>query len=426
MRLCGRRYDTGEGVCLHIRGGKILQATPRTIGADDRENWPWIAPGFVDLQINGYGGQEFSSADLTAEKVVEIVRAFDAFGVVRCLPTLTTESLDVLEHALRSITAACDSDPEVARRVAGVHVEGPFITPVDGPRGAHPLAHCRRPNWDDFQRLAEAASGRIRILTLSPEFDESPEFIRRVAETGVVVAIGHTAAGPSQIRRAVEAGARLSTHLGNGSHPKLHRLRNYIWAQLAEDRLVASLVVDGHHLPAEVVKAFVRTKTPQRCILVSDISGQAGQPPGRYQSDFCDVELLADGRLVVAGQRELLAGAALPIGPGIPNVMHFAGVGLADAVRMAVHNPAELLGVIPGGLDPGDAADLVQFRLARSPEEDAPARFDLLATVIDGSAVWGTPWRPNPWPPAEGNHERHAGDAALPQEHSPSHAAGTG
>jgi len=400
MELCGRRFDTGEPVGLDIVNGRISQVTPCTIDAQQAQEWPWIAPGFLDIQVNGYGGQEFSSPELTPEKVLETVRSFDAFGVVRCCPTVTTESLDVLEHALRTIVAACESSPEVARRVVGVHLEGPFITREDGPRGAHPLQHCREPDWDAFQRLQEAAQGRIRIHTMSPEFDGSSAFVRQVAESGVVVAIGHTAAQPSQIRRAVDAGARLSTHLGNGSHAQVHRHRNYIWAQLAEDRLTASMIVDGHHLPPDVVKTFVRTKTAERCILVSDISGQAGQPPGRYRSDFCDVEILPEGRLVVAGQRELLAGAALPIGPAIPNVMHFAGIGLTDAVRMAVHNPAELLGIDPGGLEPGSRADLVQFRLAEPPNGDAPARFELGATVIHGEVVWGALWQPHPRQPS--------------------------
>jgi len=143
------------------------------------------------------------------------------------------------------------------------------------------------------------------------------------------------------------------------------------------------------------VKTFVRAKTPERCILTSDISGQAGQPPGFYKSEFCDVELLPDGPLVVAGQRELLAGAALPIGPGIANVMHFAGVGLADAVRMAVDNPARLMGVDPGGFEVGDPGDLVQFRLIESADDDVAAKFEPVATVIDGEVVWGTEWRPD-------------------------------
>jgi N-acetylglucosamine-6-phosphate deacetylase len=209
----------------------------------------------------------------------------------------------------------------------------------------------------------------------------------------VVVAIGHTAASYDQIDTAVAAGARLSTHLGNGSHTRLHRLRNYIWKQLADDRLWASLIADGHHLPAEALRVFVRAKSPSRCLLVSDLSGQAGQPPGRYASEFCDVEVLDDGGLVVAGQRELLAGAAAPLGHGIVQVMHDAGLDLATAVDMASAQPARLLRQPVGLLDPGAPANLVQFRLGTT--EDRPmAEFVVVATLVDGRPVYGTPWPP--------------------------------
>ncbi|MFH1921510.1 MAG: N-acetylglucosamine-6-phosphate deacetylase, partial [Planctomycetota bacterium] len=261
MRLFARRYDTAEPVCLEIARGKIARVARSPIGEDGPDQGPWIAPGLWDLQVNGYGGQEFSSADLTPEKVAAVVEAYDAFGVTRCCPTLFTQSFEVMHHALQTIASACDSSPQVARRIAGLHVEGPYLSPEDGPRGAHPLVHCRPPDWDEFQRFQEAARGRIRILTMAVEFDGAPAFIERVVQSGVIVAIGHTAADSDQIRAAVDAGARLSTHLGNGAHPMIPRHPNYIWDQLAEDRLTASLIVDGHHLPPAVVKTFVRAKT---------------------------------------------------------------------------------------------------------------------------------------------------------------------
>jgi len=269
----------------------------------------------------------------------------------------------------------------VARRVAGIHLEGPYISPQDGVRGVHPREYCRRPDWDEFRRLQEAAGGRIRILTMAVEFHQAPGFIEQVAASGVVVAIGHTAADSAQIHAAVDAGARMSTHLGNGSHPMIRRHSNYIWDQLAEDRLTAGLIVDGHHLPPEVVKTFVRAKTPGRCILVSDLVGLAGSPPGRYASSLCDVEVLPSGKLVIAGQAELLAGASEPIGTGVANVIRFAGASLTEAVRMAVDHPARLLGIHPGGLQPGDPADLVLF--------DLDAQFKVRATLIGGQVVFG-------------------------------------
>jgi N-acetylglucosamine-6-phosphate deacetylase len=381
MQLLGRRYDTGEPVRLEITQDKLTAVTPCGPQSQQVEHWPWIAPGLIDIQVNGYGGPEFSSADLTPEKVLQVIRAMDGFGVTRFCPTLTTERFEVLSHGLRTIAAICQSSAQAARRIAAVHLEGPYISTDDGARGVHPREYCRPPDWDEFQRLQEVAGGRIGILTMAVEFDGAPAFIERVARSGVVVAIGHTAADSVQIRAAVDAGARLSTHLGNGSHPVLRRHSNYIWDQLAEDRLMASLICDGQHLPPEVVRTFVRAKTPERCVLVSDLVGLAGSPPGQYRGNQCDVEVLPSGRLVIAGQKELMAGASLPIGAGVANVIRFAGVSLAQALRMAVDHPARLLGIEPGGLDAGDPADLVLFELSE--------RFEVRATLVGGELVFG-------------------------------------
>lgn len=394
MQLFGRRYDTRELVRVELDQERIRHVE-RLAAADGGDPAaPSIGPGFIDAQVNGYGGQEFSSADLTAEKVAAIVEAHYPFGVTALCPTLTTNSFATLAHGMRQIARAADSSPAMARRIAGIHLEGPYFSPEDGPRGAHPKEHCRRPDWDEFQRLQEAAGGRIRILTMSVEFDESPPFIAHVVAGGTRVAIGHTAATGEQIRAAVDAGATLSTHLGNGAHRMLRRHPNYLWDQLAEDRLLASLIVDGHHLPPEVVKTMVRAKGPERIVLVSDESGLAGLPPGRYASSGGDLEILADGRLVIAGQDQLLAGASRPIGDGVANVMRFAGVGLCAAVEMATIHPARWLDCPCGGLRPGDRADLALFDLA-GPAQGPPTGLSLRATVADGKLLWGALWQPN-------------------------------
>ncbi|MBI1900509.1 MAG: amidohydrolase family protein [Planctomycetia bacterium] len=380
MQLVARRFDTRQCVELSVEEGRIRRLAPH--GPADGTSAPFVAPGFCDIQVNGYGGQEFSSPELSADRVAEIVRLHARFGVTSLCPTLTTAAADVMEHGVRAIGAACDRWPDVARRVAGIHLEGPFISREDGPRGAHPAEHCRRPEMALFQRLQEASGGRVRLVTLSVEFDEAPPFISQVASTGVVVAIGHTGADSRQIRAAVDAGARLSTHLGNGAHGTLRRHPNYLWDQMAEDRLWASLIVDGQHLPPEVVKTMVRAKTPARCVLVSDVSGLAGLPPGRYQSSGCELEILVDGRLVIAGQDQLLAGASRPIGVGVANVMRFAGVDLATAVAMATTQPRKLLGLDAPQLKPGERADLVLFDLA-----DGELR--VRSTIVDGRVEYG-------------------------------------
>src|SRR5262249_8138444 len=159
---------------------------------------------------------------------------------------------------------ALDSDADLAAAVPGLHVEGPYLSPEDGPRGAHPLEHIRPPDWDEFQRFLEAAGGRIRLLTLAPEAEAALPFIERLPAAGIVVAIGHTGADPETIHAAVRAGARLSTHLGNGAHSMIRRHPNYIWEQLACDDLTASVIADGHHLPASVLKCFARVKGAER------------------------------------------------------------------------------------------------------------------------------------------------------------------
>ncbi len=393
MHYFGRRFDTGLPVCVEIEGGRVVRVMPVPAGMASLGTWPWIGPGFLVIQVNGVGGCEFSSAILTVEKVAEIGASLMAFGVTRYCPTVTTQHFDVLAHAMRTIAAACTQSSSVAYQVAGIHLEGPYLSTEDGPRGAHPREHCRRPDWDEFQRLQEAAAGRIRILTMSVEFEESLHFIEQVVASGVVVSIGHTSANSEQIRRAVDAGARLSTHLGNGAHAMIRRHPNYIWDQLAEDRLIASIIVDGHHLPAEVVKTFVRAKSPERCILVSDMSGFAGLSPGRYQTNLCELELLPSGRLVIAGQDQMLAGASLPLSVCVANVMQFAGVSLTKAVEMASSHPAALLGLEPDRLTPGLAANLFQF-FVREASGETPARLDVLSTVAGGELTFGKPWCP--------------------------------
>ena len=388
MQILARRFDTSETVRLELDGPRIARVTPVPSGADSAA-LPWVAPGFVDIQVNGYDGQEFSSLELTAEKVAAIIRRHYAFGVTAICPTLTTQSDAVFLHGVRAIAEACESSPAIESSMAGIHLEGPYMSTEDGPRGAHPREHCRRPNWDEFCRWQEASGGRVKILTMSVEFDEAPAFIAKAAASGVVVSIGHTAATSGQIRAAVDSGARLSTHLGNGAHRTLRRHPNYLWDQMAEDRLSASIIADGHHLPPEVVQTIVRAKTPAKTILVSDESGLAGLPVGRYQSSGCELEILSDGRLVIAGQDQLLAGASQPLGDGVANVMRFAGVDLKTAVNMATANPAALVGLVPNRLCPGDWADLVLFDLTTEAPGGPVSGLSVRGTIVAGKRVHG-------------------------------------
>jgi N-acetylglucosamine-6-phosphate deacetylase len=217
--------------------GLIEAVTPPSSAPADLEAG-WVAPALFDLQVNGCGGDNFSSERLTAEAVRRVVDVCRRHGVAGLCPTLITSAQAALLHGFATLDRACRSDPEVARSVPAFHLEGPYISPEDGPRGAHPREHVRPPDWDEFRRLQEAAGGRIRLVTLAPEVEGALPFIEKVAGSGVVVALGHTAASGAHIRAAVRAGARLSTHLGNGCHALMHRHDNPLWGAAGGRRTV--------------------------------------------------------------------------------------------------------------------------------------------------------------------------------------------
>ena len=338
-RLCDVRQENGGIVVLPGEPGP--EPTAREAG--------WIAPALFDLQINGCLGIGFNSPTLTVGQVRTVVEECRRHGIAGFLPTVITGTFEAIAHGLRTVVRAIESDPAVAPAIPGFHLEGPYISPDDGPRGAHPKEHVRDPDPDEFRRWQDAAGGRIRLVTLAPERPGAMRFIEEVSKAGVVVAIGHTAASPALIRDAIAAGARLSTHLGNGSHAVLPRHDNYVWEQLAADELWASVIPDGHHLPASVVKSIVRVKTPARTVITCDASSLAGLPPGRYREWGMDLEVEPGGKVVVPGT-PFLAGSGVFTDACVAGVIRMAGVSLADAINMASTRPRELLGLRPAGL----------------------------------------------------------------------------
>ncbi len=321
-----------------------------------------LAPGWIDVQVNGYGGVDYNHPGTAHEDIARSIRMLFAAGVTRFFPTVITGPPDDMAGALRNLAEACERLEE-GPAMEAFHVEGPHISQEDGPRGAHPRRWVRRPDAHEFHRMQEAARGRIRLVTLSPEWPEAPRYIETIVAEGVVASIGHTNATPQQIADAVSAGATMSTHLGNGAHPVLARHPNYIWEQLADDRLAASFIADGVHLGAAFLKAALRAKGEDRRVLVTDAAMPAGCAPGRYKIGEVEVELLPEGRIVVAGQNRLAA-SALRIDRAISNVVRLAGLSLGEAVRMATVTPARVTRVAgrERGLVAGDRADIVEFR----------------------------------------------------------------
>jgi len=301
-----------------------------------------MSPGFLDLQINGFAGVDFNDPETTVEDLHRAVTVLRTHGVTRSLPTLITSSAErFAQCARRLLQARTDA-------FAGIHMEGPYISPEDGPRGAHPREFTTAASIDDFKRRQEAAQGQITLVTLAPEVPGSLPLVEYLRANGVRVAIGHTAAPAEVIRDAVKAGATLSTHLGNGCANMIPRHPNFIWEQLAADEMMASLIVDGHHLPPATVKTMIRAKSVRRTILVTDAIAAAGQPPGEYQLGSLKVRLDETGRVAVPGAPNL-AGSALAMDRAVGNTVRFAGVSLEDALAMASTNPAGYLGVKPAG-----------------------------------------------------------------------------
>jgi N-acetylglucosamine-6-phosphate deacetylase len=342
----------------------------------------WLAPGFIDLQVNGFAGVDYNHRETSHEEIARSLRVQFATGVTRLCPTVITGPPDAMAACLANLAAAREAIPG-GEAIEGFHVEGPHISPEHGPRGAHPLEWVRPPDIEEYRRWQDAARGRIRLITLSPEWPEAPRYIERITADGVVASIGHTKATSQQIADAVDAGATLSTHLGNGAHQTLSRHPNYLWDQLAEDRLMADFIVDGIHLGAAFLKASIRAKGIERSVLVTDASTPAGATPGRYYLGEQPVDLTTDGRVVLAGT-DRLAGSALDMATGVANLMRIAGLSLGDAMRMASINPA-IAGRIEGrtrGIAPGERADFVQFRMRQ------PDTVQVAATWISGSTRW--------------------------------------
>jgi N-acetylglucosamine-6-phosphate deacetylase len=300
------------------------------------------APGLFDLQLNGYAGVDFNDPAVTSEAVSRALDTLQATGVTRCLPTIITSSLEDFAACARAVVG--HHHPANA----GIHMEGPYISPEDGPRGAHPRACTREASVDDFERRQEAADGRIRLVTLAPEVPGTPPLIEHLVDAGIRVAIGHSGADETTITDAVSAGATMSTHLGNGCSDILPRHPNVIWTQLAEDRLVAGLIVDGIHLPPEMVKSMVRAKTLERTILVTDAVTCAGCPPGRYRLGPLEVELSPEGR-VWSPTSGTLAGSALLLPDAVANLCRFTGTSIEEALPLASTRPAAYLEETPRG-----------------------------------------------------------------------------
>jgi N-acetylglucosamine-6-phosphate deacetylase len=353
----GLHYETEKPVRLDIEDGvirKISETHPQDAGD---ENFT-IAPGLIDNQVNGYQGVDFSGEGLSLDGIMKAAEALWKDGVTTFLPTLVTGSHNDLIRNFK-VLAQASEHPFFNGSIPGFHLEGPYLSPEPGYYGCHPVQHLRRPSWQEFMEYQEAAGGKIIQVTVAPEVDGVIEFIRSCRVKGIVTAIGHTNATADEIEIAVENGARLSTHLGNGCANLIDRRQNPLWPQLANDRLTPSIIADGHHLTPEELRVFYKAKGPENLILTSDVTYLRGLPPGEYTYLGSKVMKTAEG-LIMNPERDCLAGASLPLLKGVENMMRYAGCELGEAVNLATRNAARVLTLDDRGrLSEGQRADLV-------------------------------------------------------------------
>ena len=324
---------------VEVSGGRAARLVCLDPGERGTEG-AWLTPGLFDLQINGMARANYSDPAVTVESLADADRVIRAGGTAWYFPTIITRDQPMLLRICRVFREAWERGE--LKGAVGLHVEGPFISSVDGYRGAHRREYTRDPDTAELDAWVDASGGRVRIVTLAPERPGAVAFIEKATKGGVLCALGHTAADEAQIRAAVQAGARLSTHLFNGCAPAVDRHRNPILAQLAEDGLCASFIADGHHVPLPVLRIALRAKGIARSLLVSDITHLAGLPDGEHLFEGAAV-IKRDGGLF-RKDAPILAGAARTLAEDVEVLARQSEPGLEAAFLMATDQPARLVG----------------------------------------------------------------------------------
>ena len=362
--ITGILYSDNKPVSITIKDG-IITGIKRIKKLPAGNEGLIIAPGLIDNQVNGFAGISFTfgGGTLSGDDVKKATEELWKAGVTTYLPTLTTNSHELLLKNF-SVLGKLKDDPALLGSIPGFHLEGPYISPVDGYRGAHPLMHVRKPDWKEFLTLNKAAGNGIIHVTIAPEVEGAMDFIDKCKAAGIVVALGHHNGNAQQVTEAIDRGARIATHLGNGCANMINRHINPLWPQLSDDRLMISIIGDGFHLNPEEIRVFYKVKGPEKTIITSDVTSFASLNPGKYITEEGEtIELTPEGMLRYPAQN-VLYGSASPVKKGVVNVMKVTGCSLAEAIRMTSFNPAKLYGLDDRGeIAKGKRADIILFKL---------------------------------------------------------------
>ncbi|GAB2992718.1 hypothetical protein GCM10027284_07110 [Cyclobacterium sediminis] len=327
--LIGMDVISNRPVLVHSKENTLVQLP------NDFEVDQYVGEGLVDIQINGIKGVDFNTTVTKPEAILEATKYLLSKGVTTFYPTIVTNSFEAILELVGTINKACDKYPIVKACVAGIHLEGPFISCKPGAKGAHPEAFTRKPSVAFLDQVQEISVKPIALITLAPELEGSEDFIRTCKERGIKVSIGHSLATGEQIQMAKEAGVSLATHLGNGVPLNLQRHPNIIWELMSQEGVNASLIADGFHLPPSFLKVAFRAKGDE-CLLVSDATCFAGMEPGEYESPIGGKVVLEEsGRLSMKGANGLLAGAGKDLLENINYLLESKLLPLSEAWRKA-------------------------------------------------------------------------------------------
>ena len=300
--------------------------------------------GFVDVQINGNFGVDFSDPELTEDMFMTAAEHIFASGTEIFLPTIVTSPKEVYLRNLAVIRKACESRG-LLKQVPGVHLEGPFISNQPGAVGAHKPECVIAPDCAFFDEIMDRSGNYVKILTVAAENPGVDVLIRHATERGVTVSCGHQMAGNDDLVAAAKAGAKLLTHLGNGCPNLINRHHNMIWAGMACDDLTAMIITDGHHLPPELIKCIIRVKGAQRVIVTSDAAPIAGFPPGRYNNWGNDAVLEPNG-LYHNPEKGCLVGSSASMRDCVKHLRSLDLLSEAEIEMVSRTNPLKMIGML--------------------------------------------------------------------------------
>ena len=351
--LSGARVVLPTGVVENGRvivdGTKLAGSAPASAPSTDLTGH-WVVPGFVDIHNHGGGGASFTSG--TVEDVLKGIRTHRNHGTTTLVASTVTDDMDLLAQRAGLLSELAEQGD-----IAGIHFEGPFISPCR--KGAHDETLLRDPDPAEVRKLIDAARGQAKMVTLAPELPGGIDSVRLLAEHGVVAAIGHTDATYELTVEAIDAGATVATHLYNAMPALGHRAPGPIAALLEDDRITVELINDGTHLhPAALELAFHRVGS-ERVAFITDAMDAAGFGDGRYMLGTLEVEVKDSVARLVEG--DSIAGSTLTLDRAFKRAATIDKLPVEDVVRAISTNPARLLGVDDrvGSLEPGKDADLV-------------------------------------------------------------------